>query len=178
MLGKLSQRDRRTIMFGAAAALVIIGWSLGLPWLKDWQETRTALAARKQQIKLIAPGDDQAAAKAVEELVRAVPVFEMPQREKEQIVLFRDAFSEQLKKAGIKVRTLEYTGTAAARRVGAYRLLRLQCRGQCQLNQAFDLLAALNENPYLVGVEDIQLKCDPRNRQNVDLTLTVSTFVK
>ena len=33
-------------------------------------------------------------------------------------------------------------------------------------------------HPMGVGVEDVLLKNDPKNRQNVELTLTVSTFVR
>ncbi|MBE0536051.1 MAG: hypothetical protein IH624_10315 [Phycisphaerae bacterium] len=178
MLKKLSQRDKRTLLLGGVTAVIIVGWSLGLPWLNDWRDTRLLLTARRQQLKLIAPGSDAAAAKAAEALALAVPVFEMPQPEKTQSVLFRDRFTEQLKKAGIKVKTLEYTGLKSAKRLSQYKVLRLQCKGTCQLNQAFDLLAALNENPWLVGVEEFLIKCDPKNRQNVDLTLTVSTFAK
>jgi len=184
MFNKLSQRDKRTLLLGGAAVVVIVCWSLGLPWLRDWRGARGLLKAARQQLKLIAPGDDEKAAKAVEELARTVPVFEMPVSDSPsrghvpQSVLFRDRFSQQLQKAGVKVKTLEYTGTRSVKRVAGYRLLRLECKGQCEVNQAFDLLAGLNENPYLVGIEDIQMKCDPKNRQNVELTLIVSTFAK
>ena len=174
---KLTQRDKRTLILGAIVAAVILVWNVAWPWLQEWRRVRDDLAAKRYRLKLIVPGDDVKAAKQMEELARTVPVFEMPRPEKDQTVLFRDRFSEQLKKAGVKLKALEYTGTKSARRVGSYRLLRLEAKGQCQINQAFDLLATLNENPYLVGIEAIQLKCDPRNRQNVDLTLTVSTFV-
>jgi len=178
MLGKkLSDREKGILLIAAAAAIAIVAWRFGL-WLDDWKQTRATLAARREQMKLIAPGDDAKAIKAIEETARAVPVFEMPVAERNQSVLFRTRFNQQLQKAGVKVRTLEYTGTRSARRVGNYRLLRLQCRGQCQVNQALDLLATLNENPYLAGVEEIQLTPDAKNRQNVELMLIVSTLVK
>ena len=41
-----------------------------------------------------------------------------------------------------------------------------------------DFLARLNENPYLVGIEEFKIrKSDPKKPQDVDLDLTVSTFV-
>ena len=46
------------------------------------------------------------------------------------------------------------------------------------LSQALDLLAKLNENPYLVGIEEFRLKIDPKKRSEVELNITVSTFTK
>jgi len=41
-----------------------------------------------------------------------------------------------------------------------------------------DLLADLSNNAYFVGVEDVQLKANTKDRKQVDLVLTVSTFAK
>jgi succinate dehydrogenase flavin-adding protein (antitoxin of CptAB toxin-antitoxin module) len=41
-----------------------------------------------------------------------------------------------------------------------------------------DFLAQLNENPYLVGIEELKIKCDPKKRGEVELDLTVSSFAK
>ena len=36
----------------------------------------------------------------------------------------------------------------------------------------------MKENPYLVGIEEMRIKCDENNREKVELDLTVSTFAK
>ena len=59
-----------------------------------------------------------------------------------------------------------------------YRLLRLKCHAKCEFRQVLDLLAGLKENPYLVGVEEFKIECGREKRQEVELDLTVSTFVK
>ncbi len=41
-----------------------------------------------------------------------------------------------------------------------------------------DLLADLKSNPYLVGVDELALKCNEKKRQQVELNLTVTTFVR
>jgi hypothetical protein len=41
-----------------------------------------------------------------------------------------------------------------------------------------DLLARLNENPYLIGIEEFKIKVDPKKRHEVEFDLTVSTFAK
>jgi hypothetical protein len=59
-----------------------------------------------------------------------------------------------------------------------YKLLRLKCSAKCKFGQVLDLLVNLKENPYLVGVEEMRIKCDPKKPQEVQLDLTVSTFVR
>ena len=52
------------------------------------------------------------------------------------------------------------------------------------LDQLLDFLSNLNENPYLVGVEELRIQCDtkepPEKRKDkeIEIDLTVSTFVK
>lgn len=181
MFKKLSQRDKRTLIFGAVAATVILAYMYVKPWFTDWQETKSTLQAKQDQLKVIAPDDDDESARAAhEKLAHVVPVFEMPLREKKQVPLFRDKFNEQLKKAGIQVKTLQPVGSKKPKRVPGHnvKLLKFQCRGKCSLNQVLDLMAGLNSNPYLAGIEEISLKCDPKDRRKMDLVLTVSTFVK
>jgi len=62
--------------------------------------------------------------------------------------------------------------------VAGYKLLRLKCSAKCNFRQALDLLARLKENPYLVGIEELKIACDQKNRQDVKLDLMISTFVK
>lgn len=178
MFNKISERDKRTLMFGAVAIILILGYVFVLPWYDDWMEVRTILKAKRSQLKLIDPGDDEASIKAAAELAQAVPVFEMPLPESRQAPLFRDKFTEQVNKTSIKAKTLQPIGTRSGNRVSGYKTLKYQCRAKCNLNQILDLLANLNSNPYLAGIEDISFKCDQKNRQQMDLVLTVSTFAK
>jgi len=104
-------------------------------------------------------------------------VFEMPQKEETQRFLFRDKLNEQLKKAGIKNQPLQVASIGKSGQAG-YRLLRLKCSAKCRFTQVLDLLADLKDNPYLVGVEELRIRCDKKKPQEVDLDLTVSTFVK
>ena len=58
------------------------------------------------------------------------------------------------------------------------KLLRLQCKARCKYDKALDFIAGLQENPYLVEIEEFTFKCDEAKPQEVDLTLVVSTFYK
>ena len=102
----------------------------------------------------------------------------MPQEEKTQSRLFRDNFNEQLKSKNVNVKSLKFLPAKTADASNVYGKKLLECRGKCSYSQAVDLLAALNQNPYLAGIEQFQLKCADKDRNQMDLLLTVSTFFK
>ncbi len=136
------------------------------------KEARASLALLEDKLELI---DVDKAKRAG--LMSIVPVFEMPEEEETQKFLFIDKLSEQLKKAGIKNQPLQVVSTGKSGQAG-YRLLRMKCSAKCRFTQVLDLLANLKENPYLVGVEELRMRIDKKKPQEVDLDLTVSTFIR
>jgi len=174
---KLSPRDKRTARFGAiCGGLILLYAFAAAPWLEDWAKTRRLLAAQRDKLKLIdsrGPAVTQEAA-----AVSSVPTLAMPAAEEIQGPLLRDKLNEQLKKAGIQIKSINFSPAVKSRTAAGMKLLRLQCRGTCSYDQVLNLLAHLDENPYMVGVEEIKLKCDTKKRSQMDLTLTVSTFCK
>ena len=172
MIEKLSQKDIRMLKIGAVCVAAILVFVFASKLLGRWAEARTSLAEVKNKLELI----DVDKAKRTG-LLSIVPVFEMPQKEETQRFLFRDKLNEQLKKAGIKNQPLQVASIGKSGQAG-YRLLRLKCSAKCRFTQVLDLLADLKDNPYLVGVEELRIRCDSKKPQEVDLDLTVSTFVK
>jgi len=172
MIQKLSEKDIRALKIGGVCVAAILVFVLASRWFNHWSEAKASLAQLKAQLELI---DVDKAKQAG--LLSIVPVFEMPQKEETQKFLFRDKLNEQLKKAGINSKPLQVLPGGKSQQAG-YRLLRLKCNAKCRFAQVLELLAGLNENPYLVGIEELRIRCDPKNPQDVDLDLTVSTFVK
>jgi len=168
---KLSEKDIRTLKLGGICAAVILVFIFGAMWLEHWSKVRQEIRRKEAELDVI----DVAKAKQAG-WMSIVPVFEMPEKEEVQKVLFRNKFNEQLKKAGIKSQPLKVVPTGKTLQKG-YRLLNVQCTAKCKFTQALDLLARLNENPYLVGVEEFKIKCDKSKPQEVELNLTVSTAV-
>ena len=172
MMQKLSQKDVRALKIGAVCAAAILAFTVGTTWLEHWAKVRREIAGRQAELDLI---DVDKAKQAG--LMSIVPVFEMPQIEEEQKFLFRDKLSEQLKKAGIKHKPLQLqTGRKSPQ--SGYKLLLFKCNATCKFTQMLDFFARLNENPYMVGIEELKIKCDPKKRGEVELNLTVSTFTK
>lgn len=172
MFEKLSQREKKTITIGAVCAVVILVMMFGTPRLERWRQARRSLDQLKAKLDII---DVEKATQAG--LTSIVPAFEMPQGEEKQKFLFRDKFNGQLKKTGIKSEPLQIPPVARSRQPG-YKFLRLKCTGKGKFGQVLDLLASLKENPYLVGIEEMRIRCDQKKREEVELELTVSTFVK
>lgn len=171
MFQKLKQRDKRALKLGIFGVLLIPVFFLCIvPWFEDWSRVRKQLTARRRMMKKITDVDSR--------LFSIVPKFSIPRDEKSQGTLFRDEFSKQLKQAGINAKSLQLVSSAKQQRVSGYKCLQLQCRGECRFEQVMDLLAALNGNPYFVAVEAITLKCDAKDRNKMDVTLTVSTYAK
>jgi hypothetical protein len=162
------------IQIGAIAMIAIPALTLGTSWIDDWGKVRKSLADSQKKLKDLEINETTQAG-----LLSVVPVLEPPQEEEVQKPLFREKLYEHLKKAGINTEPLQFL---PIRKVKDHRVLKIQCKGKCKLDQLLDLLAGLRENPYLVGIEELKIECDtkqpPDKRQEVGIALTVSTFVK
>ena len=175
---KLNARDKRTIRFGLIAVVVILIYFVLLePFIVDWHNTRSRLSIQRKGLQdVLALAGSESAKQAG--LAAVVPVLEMPQDEKTQSRLFRDKFNEQLKTKNINVKSLKFLPAKTPDASNIYAKKLLECRGKCSYAQAVDLLTALNQNPYLAGIEQFQLKCGDKDRNQMDLLLTVSTLFK
>ena len=178
MAYQMTERDKRTIVIGVIAAIAILAYVFLDDWLADWKNIRSQLKTERQKLSEIMPSADGSLNSKQAGLLQTVPVMEMPRKSTVQKGLFKDKFNEQLKRAGINVQTLHDMPITKSKGSSGFTKLQLQCSGKCSTNQVMDLLANLYENPYFVGVENLVLTCDQKNRSQMDFKLTVSTFIK
>lgn len=172
----LSQRDKRTLVLTAAAAVLIVGYFMVLePALASYNALRSERDRLHSRLERLGRVQSDLGAARFGQMSRHVPVFDMPQAAAEQGVLFRDALTRQLEQAGIQVRTLQLRDSRTQRRDG-YAVLTVQSQGQCTYRQIVQLLAALKQNPYYVGIEKLSLRVDTRNREQMSFELTVFTY--
>jgi hypothetical protein len=172
----LSQRDRRTLVLTAIIAGTILLYHFVLDaWFCRWGEVKRSLRREIRRLQTIDLRSDAVKARFMA-LQQQVPAVEMPVEEDLQRFLFQEKLNQQLKSLGIKPERFTYVGSTAAGSRGRFRLIKLQTRAGCPLAKAFELLAVLPENPYLVGIEEFYLKVDPKNRKKAKLVLTVSTL--
>lgn len=178
MARKLNPREKRILLLGAVSAAAILVFTYGSKGYDRWSEARATLASAKRKLADVETDRNRQAA-----LAALVPVIEAPQVEDKQKFLFRDRLNEQLKKAGIKAELVQFLPVRKPRGL-SYKVLKIKCKGKGKLDQLLDFLSNLNENPYLVGVEELRIQCDtkepPEKRKDkeIEIDLTVSTFVK
>jgi hypothetical protein len=180
MARKLNERERRLLLIGGVAAVAILVLAYGTKGLARWNKSRDSLTAAKRKL-----GEVETDKAKLAGLLALVPAFEKPEPEEKQKSLFREKLFEQMKKAGINPeppqpilgKKINIGGTA-------YRVLKVKCKAKCKLDQLLDFLAGLKENPYFVGVEELQIRCDTkeppekRKDKDVEVDLVVSTFVR
>jgi hypothetical protein len=180
MARKLNEREKRLLLVGAVAAVAIPVLAYGTKGLDRWTKSRDSLTAAKQKLSEVETDKTKLAG-----LISLVPVFEKPEPEEKQKSLFREKLYEQMKKAGINPeppqpilgKKMNIGGTP-------YRVLKVKCKAKCKFDQLLDFLANLKENPYCVGVEELQIRCDTkeppekRKDKDVEVDLVVSTFVR
>ena len=172
MINKLNQRDIKALKLGGVGVVAIVVLIFALDGYERWNTARQKSEELKTQLDHI----DLNKAKR-SGLTTLVPVFQMPVEKETQRFLFRDRLNEQLRNAGINSLPLQEVPGGKSPITG-YELLRLKCSAKCSIEQIFNLLADLKNNPYLVGVEEMRIKKDAKNPRQFDLDLTVSTLVK
>lgn len=172
MISKFSRKDIRALKIGAVGVAAILILVFFLEGHERWDKARQSSETLEKQL------DDIDLNKAKRSgLTSIVPVFQMPVEKETQRFLFRDKLNEQLRNARINSQPIQEVPGGKSP-VAGYELLRLKCSGKCSFGQVLNLLADLKDNPYLVGVEEMRIKVDPKNQQRVDFDLTVSTLVK
>ncbi len=172
MISKFSQKDIRALKIGAVGVAAILVLVFFLEGHERWDQARQSSKALEKQL------DDIDLNKAKRSgLTSIVPVFQMPVEKETQRFLFRDRLNEQLRNARINSQPIQEVPGGKSP-VAGYELLRLKCSGKCSFGQILNLLADLKNNPYLVGIEEMRIKVDPKNQQRIDFDLTVSTLVK
>lgn len=168
---QISRKDKRALMLGLAAILAILLFMVLDPVFGKWSSARTETAAN---IRTIQNAADVGGKTRIKGILSVVPVFEMPKDRQDQMMLFSNKINEQFKQSGINPTNLQYVNIIKTKE----KTLQLQCKALCQINQALDFLLKLKQNPCYVGIDQLNLKVDEKDRNKVDFTLTISTFTK
>lgn len=167
----LDKRNKRAlIILAAAAILILVFYYVTGPCLDEWRRVRLSLTVQEQKLAMIKTAHGSA---------ELIPAFEMPLDEDQQRPLFYRKITGQFKKAGVNVNPLpQYVSRGRKLPNLSLKVLRLRCRGGGKYDQILQLIADLNKNPYLAGIEEFKIVCEKEKREKMSLDLTVSTFVK
>ncbi len=174
MAYKLSQHDKKVLLFGLLAAAVLFAYAyIVSPLIQDWRATKAQIAANRKIVDSLAGNVGRRINQA-----SIMPVLEMPVTTEKQQHLFKTSFNKQLTDAGIQAKSLQYVTTGKTPNNLGFTVSKLKCDAKCNMQQVVRLLGSLPENPYLLGIEELRISCDPKKREEITLSITVSTFCR
>ncbi len=175
MLEKLNPKDVHVLKLGAVGIAAIIVLLFLLDFKERWTKVKESFDAMNNRLATLAAIDMTEAKYAG--LMNTVPIFEMPEEKEKQKFLFQDSLNTQFKKANINSQPWqEIVGKSTL--LTDHKVIRLKTSGKCNVTQLFDLFVNLKENPYLISIEELTVKRDMKNKQQIDFDITVSTPVK
>jgi len=179
---QISTRDKRALAIGGIGVLVMVLYAYVVnPWLAHQAALQERVEQQEQLLERIGMSASPKAKMAQMLLAKKVPTYTMPEEEDMQRLIFEREFDKQLKKAGVKPKSMpQFISQGKKISQLGVKMLKIQGEGKCKFEQALDLLAAIYENPHLVSVEEFKLTCDEkkRNERLVDVSLTVTTLTK
>lgn len=174
MLEKLNEKDKKTVKIGGLAAILLLvlfgtyqGYNL---WESKKKDTK------KLDSELVALNMTESAHK---NLMATVPVFQMPKDEETQKTNFRSSLNQLFEQMRINTDPLVEVAAGNTIRppVGYGALcLKTSSSGTISFQNILYLLAALKENPYLAGIEELKITCDQQNPQLANFSIVLSTF--
>jgi len=174
MFENLNEKDKKTLTMGVVAVLGLVVMVLGYFGYSTWEQKKSEYDAKDKDIKTLNLTDS-----AYNNLLATVPIFQMPLDQETQKNNFRDSLSTLFDDLRISTELwVEVPANKAERLpVGYGKLcLKTSTSGNCSFQSILNLLAALKENPYLAGIEEFKITCDPQNPQSASLSLVLSTF--
>jgi hypothetical protein len=175
---KLSEKDRKTIKVGAVLmAIILVCGGMNI-LLSEYSRTSKELDAVKSKFNSVMPNSDGSLTSKQAGLYNIVPVFEIPKKEDIPGETCRKKLMEQLRKAKVNFRDVILQPMANKENACGFRKRNLRCEGKCTFTQAMDLVASLYENPWFIAIEEFKIERNAKNRSQMDMTITISTYIK
>ena len=176
MWKSLKHREKRILMLLLVTVLVIGGYMLIEPLLKDYQQIKAESRQLHQTLNTFLSIQDSESSRQ-QALQQRVPTFEIPVAASQQSVLFRDKFTQQLQRCGLKAKSVELRQNKS-QKTKDYNVWVVECQGPCQYDAMMRLVEELKKNPYYVGIEKLTLKTDSKDRNKMTFSLAVSTYTQ
>lgn len=178
MLEKLNPREKRIVLFSVTVCgLILLHFLVIEPISTKWAAVRTQLQSARQKAAMLKLDPKSPQTQQQKRLMELVPVLDLPKPSDQQGPLLQEAFTNQLRKAGLTPRRMQIVrGRTTRNDPAGYVVLNLTAQGTGQYNHLLNLLADLPQNPYCVGVQKCSIKPDAKDRQKLEWEITVFTY--
>ncbi len=171
MFDKMNEKDKKTIKKGGIGAMAVVVLFVAAQGYGTWNKKISEYNTIDSQLRTLNVTDSTR-----KKMLESVPVFQMPKGEQDQKPLFRDSLDQLFAEVGINTEPWQEVATSKTPVIAGYGSLRLKASGSCRFDQILRLLALLKQNPYLVGIEELHIECNPQNPQQAEFSIQVSTI--
>lgn len=177
----MSGRDRRALLFGAPAILLVVAVFFVGPPVMDAVGRRGAEHARlEQQCRSLladkALVDREKA--AIERLEKEIGAFEEPLAYDEHVTrLFQHVYAAA-KRAGVKLKSRRRVEARSSRIDPRYDLAGVRMQLEAPFVGVVKFLHELQQTPGVFSIESLELSADPKKPQALSVQIQISTFVQ
>ena len=176
----MNSKDKRAVSLGLALSAVIMVYCLVLgPFIDHRGNIQHRIKSIQSQLSDGGFDTSGAGMAKVRGLFNIVPVVEQGGSEEEVRKIVVERLYDQLAVSGIKITVSpSFLGKAKMDKNLKKKVVKLHFSGTCSYEQLLKFLSRVYENPLILSVEEIKIKCDPKKRNMVDVNMAISSMVK
>lgn len=178
ILSKLSSRDRRAVIVGAASlAAILIIWGVVIPVIGHWMDVRDNIDASRIEIKRL-QAKGQSGAHVREQLIQKHgPAACKPLEAVESAsISFVKAVPEMLKANQLQIKTISQMPAKAIKELPGIYSAAFQIKANCQMAQLANCLGAVSKCDQLVVIDQVSVSSNEKSPGQLDVTLVMSTL--
>jgi type II secretory pathway component PulM len=179
-LSQLTRRDRRAILVGAGALLlvVVVRWGL-VPWATSWQQARQDITAARTQLTTL----ENQVRKHLSQRQRLTAMYgsavAKPLEDTEPATLrFVETVQGVMGRSGMRDPAYQPQQPRGVPGAPGVEMVTLRMTGRCQLPQLARCLAELRQADTLIVVDSLVTSTDPRQQGQVEVTMLLATPAK
>ena len=176
----LSPRDRRAILFGAVALLIILATRLlVMPWIDSWRTARDEMAISRKQLNDIQKQMQRVLwqRQRLEEIYGPAVKNDLEDRQTAQLALIK-AVQDVFKTAGIKLTDYQPQRARTLKEIPDVQFVPLQIRGKCKLPQLTKCFVTMRDNKTLIIVESFSITNNEKKPGELEISMIVSTLAE
>ena len=176
----LSPRDRRAILLGVVALLIIVAARLVvIPWIDGWRSAREDMTSTRSQLSNIQRQMQRVLwqRQRLEEIYGPGVKNTLKDRQAAQLSLIK-AVQVVFKAGGVKLTDYQPQRPRTLKEIPDVQIVPLQIRGKCKLPQLTKCFVAMRDNQTLIIVESFSITNNEKKPGELEITMIVSTLAE